>query len=258
MSAVLSRSDVTIDYGDRLRLGIIVPSGNVIAEPQIRAMLPAGVGALITRLALRGSSEAELRRMEAGVEDAARLLADAQVDRIVFHCTAVTTFSPEAGLAIRERIRAATGIPGLVTSDALAAAFQTLRIRRVVLLSPYIAPVHRREIAFLEHLGLDVVGEAALGIDTNDEMARLSPAQLEKWAMSQHHEQADGYFLSCTALRTAELIAPLERALARPVLTSNQVMVWHALRDVGIPGGSSVWGQLMDLAASRGLVGGEL
>jgi maleate cis-trans isomerase len=208
-------------------------------------MLPAGVGALITRLALRGSSEAELRRMEAGVEAAAGLLADAQVDRIVFHCTAVTTFSPESGPAIRQRITAATGITGLVTSDALAAAFQTLRIGRVVLLSPYIAPVHQREIAFLEHLGLEVVGDAALGIDTNDAMARLSPEQLEEWAVTQRNSQADGYFLSCTALRTAELIAPLERRLGRPVLTSNQVMVWHALRDAGLSDGDAAWGQLM-------------
>lgn len=245
MSAVLSPAHSAIEYGDRLRLGVIVPSGNVIAEPQIRAMLPTGVSALITRLALRGSSEAELRRMEAGVEAAAGLLADAQVDRIVFHCTAVTTFSPEAGSAIRQRISAATGIPGLVTSDALAAAFQALRMRRVVLLSPYVASVHQQEIAFLQHLGLEVVGEAALGIDTNDAMARLSPKQLEEWAITQLNSQADGYFLSCTALRTAELIAPLERRLGRPVLTSNQAMVWHALRDAGLSEGDTTWGQLM-------------
>jgi len=246
MSVVLARPVPAIEYGDRLRLGIIVPSGNVIAEPQIRAMLPAGVAALMTRLALRGSSEAELRRMEEGVEDAARLLADAQVDRIVFHCTAVTTFSPESGPAIRQRITAATGISGLVTSDALVAAFRALQIRRVVLLSPYIAPVHQREIAFLEYLGLTVVGEAALGIDTNDAMARLSPEQLEEWAFSQRNSQADGYFLSCTALRTAELIGGLEQRLGSAVLTSNQVMVWYALRDAGLSDRDATWGQLMN------------
>lgn len=246
MSVVLARPVPAIEYGDRLRLGIIVPSGNVIAEPQIRVMLPAGVAALMTRLALRGTSEAELRRMEEGVEDAARLLADAQVDRIVFHCTAVTTFSPESGPAIRQRITAATGIPGLVTSDALVAAFRALQIRRVVLLSPYIAPVHQREIAFLEYLGLTVVGEAALGIDTNDAMARLSPEQLEDWALSQRNSQADGYFLSCTALRTAELIRGLEQRLGSAVLTSNQVMVWYALRDAGLSDRDATWGQLMN------------
>jgi maleate isomerase len=244
MSAVMPRLAPAIEYGDRLRLGIIVPSGNAIAEPQIRAMLPAGVSALMTRLALRGSSEAELRRMEEGVEEAARLLADAKVDRIVFHCTAVTTFSPQSGPAIRQRITDATGIAGLVTSDALAAAFGVLGLHRVVLLSPYIAPVHQREIAFLEHLGLDVVGEAALGIDTNDTMARLPPEQLLEWTLANRNSQADAYFLSCTALRTAELIKPLERKLGRPVITSNQVMVWHALRDAGLKEASADWGEL--------------
>ena len=248
MNAASSRPAQAIEYGDRLRLGVIVPSGNVIAEPQIRAMLPAGVSALITRLALRGSSDAELRRMEQGVEDAAGLLADAKVDRIVFHCTAVTTFSPESGPAIRQRITSATGIPGLVTSDALAAAFQVLQMRRVVLLTPYIAPVHQREIAFLEHLGLDVVGDAALGIDTNDAMARLTPEKLGSWAMTQQNSAADGYFLSCTALRTAELIAPLEELLGRPVLTSNQAMIWFALRDAGVGTPDAAWGRLMTCA----------
>jgi len=247
MSAVLTRPAAAIEYGDRLRLGVIVPSGNVIAEPQIKAMLPPGVGALFTRLALRGSSDAELRRMEAGVEDAARLLADARVDRIVFHCTAVTTASPGSGAAIRQRITEATGIPGLVTSDALAAAFGALALRRVVLLSPYVQSVHQREIGFVEQLGLEVVGEAALGIDTNEEMARLSPDQLAEWALSHGNSEADGYFVSCTALRTAELIAPLERRLGRPVLTSNQAMVWHMLREAGLSGGDPGWGQLMSV-----------
>ena len=112
-------------------------------------------------------------------------------------------------------------------------------------LSPYTAPVQGREIAFLEHLGLEVVGDAALGIDTNDEMARLTPEQLADWALGHRDAAADGYFLSCTALRTAELIAPLEAGFGRPVVTSNQVMVWHALRSAGWAGRARCWGRLM-------------
>ena len=220
----------TIDYGEQLRLGVILPSGNVIAEPQIRAMLPRGVAAYVTRLALRGTTEPELLAMVERIEDAAGLLADARPDAIVFHCTAVTTFSPTAGAAIRARIEAATGIPGLVTSDALVAAFAKLGLRRVVLLTPYTTATHQREIGFLRALGIDVVSNATLGLENNEEMARVPSAELFDWAVSQRNDQADGYFLSCTAIRTAELIEPLERTLERPVITSNQAMVWHALQ----------------------------
>ena len=106
--------------------------------------------------------------------------------------------------------------------------------------------MHQREIVFIENLGLQVVRDAALGIDTNDEMARLTPDALADWALAHQDDQADGYFLSCTALRTAELIAPLEARLGRPVLTSNQAMVWHALRDSGVEPTTGRWGRLMD------------
>ena len=66
------------DYGDRARLGVITPSGNYVAEPEIHAMLPPGVAALVTRLPLTGSSEAQLRAMTEALEPAARLLADAK------------------------------------------------------------------------------------------------------------------------------------------------------------------------------------
>ena len=246
MNAVQERPAIApIDYGDRLRLGIIVPSGNVIAEPQIRAMLPAGVSPLFTRLALRGTTEAELRAMTDGLERAAGLLADARVNQIIFHCTAVTTFSPESGAAIRERITAATGIPGLVTSDALEAALQVLKLRRLVLLSPYTLPTHRREIAFVEQLGVEVASDATLELETNEQMAQVRPEVLEEWVLRHRDPDADGYFISCTALRTAELIASLEARLHRPVLTSNQLMVWHALRSATFASAADSWGRLM-------------
>ncbi|MGH7042472.1 MAG: maleate cis-trans isomerase family protein [Acetobacteraceae bacterium] len=236
-----------IDYGARLRIGVILPSGNVIAEPQIRAMTPPGVAFYVTRLALRGSSEAELLRMMEGVESAAQLLADAEVDLIVFHCTAVTTFSPASGTAIRRRIEAATGICGLVTSDALDAAFQALGLRRIALLSPYIPAVHAREIAFVRGLGAAVTSDAALGVNTNAEMGRLTPETLAAWVLGHRDAQADGYFVSCTAIRTAELIETLEAQLERPMITSNQAMVWHALRQGGVSAALEGFGRLMRL-----------
>ena len=97
-----------IDYGSRLRAGVLIPSGNSVAEPEIRAMLPREVSMLVTRLSLRGSSKAELMRMLDQLEAASALLADAEVDCIVFHCTAVSTFAPEWAEGIRERIQAAS------------------------------------------------------------------------------------------------------------------------------------------------------
>jgi maleate isomerase len=228
--------DAVVDYGARLRAGIIIPSGNPIAEPEIQAMLPMGVSALVTRLPLRGSSEPELLNMLNGLDTASKLLADAGVDVIVFHCTAVSTFAPHLANDIRARISGATGIPSFATSDAVLAACEALNAKRLSLLTPYIEDVHKREIDFLHAAGKVVVADACLGINTNDAMARVSPDRLLKWAsgITCTTSDADLCFLSCTALRSAPVIAPLESLSGRPVITSNQAMTWYLLRSAGL------------------------
>ena len=223
-----------IDYGSRLRAGVLIPSGNSVAEPEIRAMLPREVSTLVTRLSLRGSSKAELMRMLDQLEAASALLADAEIDCIVFHCTAVSTFAPELADGIRARIQAASRIKCFTTADAILEGLRRLKARRVSLLTPYIDEVHAREIAFLEANGFDVGGGANLGIDTNADMAKLEPEAILDWAMDKVDRRADACLISCTAIKSAPVIIRLEQALGRPVLTSNQSMVWYLLRSNGI------------------------
>lgn len=223
-----------IDYGERLRIGMLVPSGNVVIEPQVNAMLPQGVALYATRLPLRGSSEAELLAMARNVEEGARLLGHAGVGLIAFNCTAVSTYSKAMEADIRQRIAAAAGLPALMTSAAIVEALKTLRARKVVLLTPYIPEVNAREVAFLQAEGLEVLSATGLGLDTNTQMARLEPGVFVELGKKHRDDRADAYLVSCTAVRSAEVIDELERSLGRPVVTSNQAITWHCLRKGGI------------------------
>jgi maleate isomerase len=245
---MLARDQSFIDYGENARIGVIIPSGNVIAEPQIRAMLPAGVQVYFTRLPLRGSSEPELVHMASQVGPAAAMLADAAVDLVIFHCTAVSTFSLALNEQIKQQLAQASKVRGFTTSDAIVAALTRLQAHKIVLLTPYIETVNAREVAFLNHHQIDVVAEDGLGIDTNREMARLKPEILIEQALRNRRDDADAYFVSCTAIRSAEIIVDLEQALERPVITSNQVMTWHALRTLKIFDGNVGFGSLFGVA----------
>jgi maleate isomerase len=238
-----------INYGDTARLGVLVPSGNSVAEIELRAMLPDDIAMLTTRLALRGSSEAELLAMLTDLDRAAGLLGDAEPDAIAFHCTAVSTFAPHLAGDITRRITAATGRLALTTGDAILAALDLFGARRVLLVTPYIQTVHEREIAFLDAHGIAVAGGSYLGVDSNTEMARIPPAAIAQQVRDAAAvTTADLCFISCTAIRSAGLIQDLEAALAMPVITSNQLMVWHALRTLGIrrqvPGFGRIFGQI--------------
>ena len=226
-----------------------MPSGNPVAEPEIRAMLPANVSPLVTRLALRGSSKSELMGMLEQLEPASILLADAGVDIIVFHCTAVSTFAPHLANEIRQRVESASKVKCLTTADAIIKALRKLGARRVTLLSPYISEVHEREISFLETNGFAVEGSAYLGVNTNAEMAKMTPDAIAEWASDKINLRADACLISCTAIRSAPIIQLLEHRSGIPVLTSNQCMVWHLLRSNGIDADPGVFGRLFSVGA---------
>ncbi|MDX6330283.1 MAG: maleate isomerase, partial [Streptomycetaceae bacterium] len=71
------------------------------------------------------------------------------------------------------------------------------------------------------------------------------PGRLYEFAVRNRSTEAEGYFLSCTALRSAEIIEELEAELGKPVVTSNQAMVWHALRTGGVADPVPGYGRLL-------------
>jgi maleate isomerase len=229
-----------------LRIGVLLPSPNVVAEGEINAMLPAGVSLHTTRLRLTGGSPEHLTRMADHVEAGAELLADANVDLIVFHCTAVSTYDVELEQRIKARIEAASGRPATTTAEALVAAFQALDARRTVLVSPYPQVLNQQETVFLARSQVTVISETGLNLPDAEAFAAVEPGQWYRHVKAARDDAADSYFLSCTAVRSALAIAPLERDLGKPVITSNQAMVWHALRRGGVQGSPRGFGQLFD------------
>ncbi|WP_426191346.1 maleate cis-trans isomerase family protein [Massilia sp. DWR3-1-1] len=204
-----------------------------MAEPELQRVLPSDVTVLTTRLKHAASTPEALLGMTDKIEEGCDLLSDAAADLIVFNCTAVSTFDPAMGAKIAGRITAACGRPATTTSDALLAAFAALKARRIVLITPYIDAVNQREIAFLAHHGYEVIGDVGLGLLEGTSMAAVSPAEWVDLARRHRDDRADVYFLSCTAINVLSVIETLERELGRPVVTSNQAMLWHCLQLLG-------------------------
>ena len=49
----------------------------------------------------------------------------------------------------------------------------------------------------------------------------------------------------CTAIRAVEAIEPIENDIDKPVVTSNQAMVWHTLRKLNVEERPQGYGRLM-------------
>jgi maleate isomerase len=159
---------------------------------------------------------------------AAGALSDAGPDLIVYHCT---DSSMREGLDGERRIldivRQETGIEAVSTSALVVEALNALGIKRLVVVSPY--QDNDVIIAYLQSCGFTVVHDVALRLPGHE-----SPgAPPERWiesTLGNARDEADGYFLSCTNTTQIEAIEGLEAALGKPVVSSNQAVLWGAVK----------------------------
>ena len=84
-------------------------------------------------------------------------------------------------------------------------------------------------IGYLQATGFTVVHDIALALEPL-EFAKVTPAQWAELARKHDRREADGIFLSCTNTTQIESIADIERALGKPVVNSNQAVLWGCLR----------------------------
>ena len=77
-------------------------------------------------------------------------------------------------------------------------------------------------------------------------MIGVTPEQWFDLTVANARPDADAYFISCTAVRSLEVIGALEAALGRPVVTSNQAFAWHCLREIGVDDRITGFGRLLE------------
>ncbi len=218
--------------GWRVRIGQLYPSGGLCDfEPQ--RMAPPGVQFVTTRMSFGGTRLEDNLRLTDGVEQQAQLLADARVDLIAFNCTAASLIAgPES---ICHRITRATGIPATTTIQAVLAALGAARARRLALITAYPPEVTAIEIRFLEERGFEIAGSRAEECEHPVQQAAVPAERWREIAVELKDTPSDVLLISCAGIEIAPVLEQIEDGFGRPVIASNQALVWHCLRLLGIP-----------------------
>jgi maleate isomerase len=237
----------------RARIGVLVPFTNTNLEPDLALMAPPGLSLHIARMG--GYDEDEIpdeTQMqglgEADLDDTLALLAGAKPDVVLYGCTSATlTHGPAFDRDLADRIRARSGAETVTAAGALVHALRTLNATRIAFASPYVPAINDMAIAFLSEMGIETVSRADFdGTLGNDGQGALSPADVTDLALRAGHPDAQAVVLSCTDMRAVECVADVEARLGRPVVTSNQAMLFQALQVLNIPDPVAGFGQLLE------------
>jgi maleate isomerase len=120
-----------------------------------------------------------------------------------------------------------------------------------VLLTPYSARTTEEEAGFLREAGYVVLHARGFALKGSDEYCATPPQFWRDCAIEAGRPEADAYFLSCANISVFSIIDEAEQKLGRPVVTSNQAVIWDALSLLGISDRRNCHGRLFDLLGAN-------
>lgn len=219
----------------RAKLGLIALQADRTIEDDMRRLMPEDVSLLVSRVPSGLDVTLDtLAAMEGELATAAGLFPQGHTfDVVGYGCTSGTAQIGADHVAARVR----EGTQATAVSEplsALIAACRTLSLGRIAILSPYVASVSDQLRTVLQAQGIHT---PILGSFDEAEEAAVAhidaPSIITAATELATDADVDALFLSCTNLRTLDVIAPLQAKLGVPVLSSNLVLGWHMLRLAG-------------------------
>lgn len=177
-------------------------------------------------------------------ESAALLVPGIPLQAVYFSCTSGGALLGDK--TVVEKIQSATGrVPVITPLSAATSAFTALGTRKISILTPYTEDVARPVGNYFEEGGFTVQNISYMGLADDREMARITAESIIAAAKETISDDAEALFISCTALRSAEVAGLIEKEIGKPVVTSNQAAAWKVLSITGIAPGAPGHGELL-------------
>ena len=247
-----------MDTRGRARIGLLVPYTNSNLEPDFAMMKPDGASIHVARMG--GYDEDEIPdagQMQAlGASDLdtpLSLLSGVKPDVMVYGCTSATlAHGREFDRALSERIAQQTGAYTVTAAGALVYALKALGGEAIGFASPYVSEINDLAIGFLAEHGVTTVARADIGVElSNDGQGALTPRDVFDLGMRADTPDAQVLVLSCTDMRCVETLDALEERLGKPVICSNQAMMFQVMRLLDMPDKLDGFGRLLREGSTR-------
>ena len=238
----------------RLKLGVIAPASNTIAQPEFDAMRPRGVTNQMMRVVIPDTpvgSDEEFANMMSAV----RASIEASIDGILACSPAAVAVAMSAETfwegtldlnALQAHLESRAHVKVILAAQAcLAAIHRYGGVRRIALITPYMPAGDAQVRRSFSDSGFEVVNLLGLKCNSPLLMAHESPERLRRAVREVDDPSVELILQVGSNLSFAKVAAEAEGWLGKPVLTVNTCTYWHALRSLGIDDKIDGFGSLM-------------
>ena len=174
------------------------------------------------------------------------ILPNENIDCIVYGCTSGTI---AAGYdCIEKKVKAAKPNAKLTTpSSAAIKALRKLNVKRLSIFTPYSKSLNDEVVEYFSREGFEITSNNYLDIAADYDIGKVDQEFLYNVLSKIDMSDADALFISCTALPVLNIIDNLEKKLSKPVLSSNQTLIWDSLESIGKNNNVTGFGKLFNI-----------
>jgi len=228
-----------------ISIGVLTPHAAAGPEAELPAMAPGRIVTRVSRVMAPGAdgsapatpptSPSGLRALTApsALDEAAAAFPSGSVD-VIGYASTTTGYSVgfDAEATMLERLSQRWGLPVAGASLSAGAALRALHVQRMALVHPpwFDDELNDLGAAYFRSQGFEVV--SAESADLANDPRRIQHAAMVEWISRHLDDDAEAVLIGGTGFRAAGAIEALEERLGRPVLESNQVLLWSILATV--------------------------
>ncbi|HVO48709.1 MAG TPA: hypothetical protein VMT29_20505 [Steroidobacteraceae bacterium] len=229
-----------------VRIGQIVPSSNTTMETEIPALFRARESLFTerftfhsSRMRMRQVTRAELESMDRESDRCALELSDARLDVMAYAClVAIMAMGHGYHRRAETRLRAvceANGAtsPVVTSAGALVEGLQALGAKRICIICPYMKPLTRMVVDYIEAEGITVQDFIALEVPDNLQVGRLDPNALLEIHQRLDLRGIDALVISaCVQMPSLPVVERVERVSSLPVLSAATATAYRMMKQL--------------------------
>jgi maleate isomerase len=236
------------------RIGLIVPSSNVTMETEIPALLRAREAIFsdrftfhASRMRMKNVSKEELERMDDDSLRCAAELSDAAVEVQAACLVAIMSRGVGYHKVSQQRLYEATVANGLPTpivssAGALVDSLHAMGAKKVSIICPYMKPLTRMVVDYIESEGIEVKDFMALEIPNNLDVAAQDPnAPADLWKQLDVTGVDAIVASACVQMPSLPAIEKIEKASGIPTISAAVATTYEILKTLNLepvaPGG---------------------
>ena len=217
------------------RIGLIALASDFMIEKDfINVIKDKDIDFFVNRIECYNplTSENLIKMSEKVTEVTKDILPDEKIDCVVYGCTSGTIAAGYS--SIEKKVKLAKPEAKVITpSTAAIKALKKLNIRKLSIFTPYSKRLNDEVVDYFKKEKFEVISNSYFDIESDTDIGKVDQNYLYDVLSKIDLKDSDALFVSCTALPVLPIIDKLEKQLNKPVLSSNQALIWDTLESIG-------------------------